>query len=137
VESFLKQIQDELVQHTYQPMRVRKKEIPQDGGTTKPKKLKVAGFFPCFLAFLAAYRPNSISRVFSGCNPSYRRSRFTENKGDRAKILRSDPSRNSCEVSTSCSRGCKRHSRLPEMLPGAIVPGSRSNDEGAELLLIC
>ena len=33
VESFLKQIQDELVQHTYQPMRARKKEIPKDGGT--------------------------------------------------------------------------------------------------------
>ena len=31
-ESFLKQIQDELVQHTYQPMRVRRKEIPKDGG---------------------------------------------------------------------------------------------------------
>jgi len=29
--SFLKQIQDELVQHTYHPMRVRKKEIPKDG----------------------------------------------------------------------------------------------------------
>jgi RNA-directed DNA polymerase len=33
VERFLKQIQDELVQETYQPMRVRKKEIPKDGGT--------------------------------------------------------------------------------------------------------
>src|SRR5215469_1368846 len=32
-ESFLKQIQDELVQETYQPMRVRKKEIPKDGST--------------------------------------------------------------------------------------------------------
>src|ERR1700694_4092884 len=32
VESFLKQIQDELVHDTYQPMRVRKKEIPKDGG---------------------------------------------------------------------------------------------------------
>src|SRR6476660_8072070 len=32
VESFLKQIQDELVNHTYQPMPVRKKEIPKDGG---------------------------------------------------------------------------------------------------------
>jgi RNA-directed DNA polymerase len=31
-ESFLKQIQDELVHGTYQPMRVRKKEIPKDGG---------------------------------------------------------------------------------------------------------
>ena len=31
-ECFLKQIQDELVQHTYQPLRVRKKEIPKDGG---------------------------------------------------------------------------------------------------------
>src|SRR5271167_4672641 len=33
VESFLKQIQDELDQNTYQPMPVRKKEIPKDGGT--------------------------------------------------------------------------------------------------------
>src|SRR3989454_7350943 len=33
VESFLKQIQDELVHDTYQPMRVRKKETPKDGGT--------------------------------------------------------------------------------------------------------
>jgi RNA-directed DNA polymerase len=32
-EGFLKQIQDELVNHTYQPMPVRKKEIPKDGGT--------------------------------------------------------------------------------------------------------
>ena len=32
-ESFLKQIQDELVHDTYQPMPVRKKEIPKDGGT--------------------------------------------------------------------------------------------------------
>jgi RNA-directed DNA polymerase len=31
-ERFLKQMQGELVQHTYQPMRVRKKEIPKDGG---------------------------------------------------------------------------------------------------------
>jgi RNA-directed DNA polymerase len=33
VESFLRQIQDELVNHMYQPMPVRKKEIPKDGGT--------------------------------------------------------------------------------------------------------
>src|SRR5713226_1545266 len=33
VESFLKQIRDELVTQTYRPMRVRKKEIPKDGGT--------------------------------------------------------------------------------------------------------
>src|SRR3989442_2532927 len=32
VESFLKQIQDELVSNTYRPMAVRKKEIPKDGG---------------------------------------------------------------------------------------------------------
>ena len=31
--NFLKQIRDELVQETYQPMRVRKREIPKDGGT--------------------------------------------------------------------------------------------------------
>jgi RNA-directed DNA polymerase len=33
LESFLKQIQDELVHNTYRPMPVRKKEIPKDGGT--------------------------------------------------------------------------------------------------------
>jgi RNA-directed DNA polymerase len=33
VEGFLKQIQDELEQNTYQPMPVRKKEIPKDGGS--------------------------------------------------------------------------------------------------------
>src|SRR5882762_9223519 len=33
LEGFLKQIQDELVQRTYRPMAVRKKEIPKDGGT--------------------------------------------------------------------------------------------------------
>jgi RNA-directed DNA polymerase len=30
-EGFLKRIRDELVSHTYRPMRVRKKEIPKDG----------------------------------------------------------------------------------------------------------
>jgi RNA-directed DNA polymerase len=33
VESFLKQIQDELVHDTYRPRPVRKREIPKDGGT--------------------------------------------------------------------------------------------------------
>ena len=32
-EDFLKQIQNALVDKTYQPMRVRKKEIPKDGGS--------------------------------------------------------------------------------------------------------
>src|SRR6266446_3957464 len=32
-ESFLQQIRDELVSHTYRPLRARKKEIPKDGGT--------------------------------------------------------------------------------------------------------
>jgi RNA-directed DNA polymerase len=32
VESFLKQIQEELAEHTYRPTRARKKEIPKDGG---------------------------------------------------------------------------------------------------------
>jgi RNA-directed DNA polymerase len=32
VEKFLKQIQNELVHQTYRPMKVRKKEIPKDGG---------------------------------------------------------------------------------------------------------
>ena len=35
VESFLKQIRDELVSNTYRPMRVRKKEIPKDGGKVR------------------------------------------------------------------------------------------------------
>jgi RNA-directed DNA polymerase len=42
VESFLTQIRDELVSHTYQPMRARKKEIPKDGG----KKVRVLSI-PC------------------------------------------------------------------------------------------
>jgi RNA-directed DNA polymerase len=33
VEGYLKQIRDALVNNTYQPMPVRKKEIPKDGGT--------------------------------------------------------------------------------------------------------
>src|ERR1035441_2773852 len=36
-EGFLKQIREELVTHTYRPMRGRKKEIPKDGG----KKVRV------------------------------------------------------------------------------------------------
>ena len=34
-ESFLKQIRDDLVTNTYRPMRVRKKEIPKDGGKVR------------------------------------------------------------------------------------------------------
>ena len=41
-ESFLIQIRDELVSRTYQPMPVRKKEIPKDGG----KKVRVLSI-PC------------------------------------------------------------------------------------------
>lgn len=40
VESFLKQIQDELVHNTYQPMPVRKREIPKDG-TNKVRVLSI------------------------------------------------------------------------------------------------
>jgi RNA-directed DNA polymerase len=39
VEPFLEQIRDELVARTYQPMRVRRQEIPKDGGT----KVRVLG----------------------------------------------------------------------------------------------
>ena len=34
-EGFLEQIREELVSHTYRPMRVRKKEIPKDGGKVR------------------------------------------------------------------------------------------------------
>src|SRR5215472_17484281 len=34
-ENFLKQIRDDLVTNTYRPMRVRKKEIPKDGGKVR------------------------------------------------------------------------------------------------------
>jgi RNA-directed DNA polymerase len=37
VDGFIQQILDELVTHTYRPMRARKKEIPKDGG----KKVRV------------------------------------------------------------------------------------------------
>ena len=39
--SFLKQIQDELVSNTYRPMRVRKKEIPKDGGKVRVLSIPV------------------------------------------------------------------------------------------------
>src|SRR5437868_11781184 len=39
VEPFLEHIRDELVERTYQPMRMRRKEIPKDGGT----KVRVLG----------------------------------------------------------------------------------------------
>lgn len=42
VERFLGRIRDELVTHTYRPMRNRRKEIPKDGG----KKVRVLGI-PC------------------------------------------------------------------------------------------
>src|SRR5580704_14796257 len=35
VEGFLQQIKDELVSNTYRPMRVRKKEIPKNGGKVR------------------------------------------------------------------------------------------------------
>jgi len=35
VESFLRQIRDELVTNTYRPMRARKQEIPKDGGKVR------------------------------------------------------------------------------------------------------
>src|SRR6202040_4424320 len=35
VESFLRQIRDELVTNAYRPMRARKKEIPKDGGKVR------------------------------------------------------------------------------------------------------
>ena len=35
VESFLRQIRDELATNTYRPMRVRKKEIPKEGGKVR------------------------------------------------------------------------------------------------------
>jgi RNA-directed DNA polymerase len=35
VDSFLRQIRDELVTNTYRPMRARKKEIPKDGGKVR------------------------------------------------------------------------------------------------------
>ena len=34
-ESFLRQIRDELVTHTYRPMRARRQEIPKDGGKVR------------------------------------------------------------------------------------------------------
>jgi RNA-directed DNA polymerase len=42
VASFLRQIREELVSHTYRPLRARKKEIPKDGG----KKVRVLSI-PC------------------------------------------------------------------------------------------
>jgi RNA-directed DNA polymerase len=40
-EGFLRQIQEELVTNTYRPMRVRKKEIPKDGGKVRVLSIPV------------------------------------------------------------------------------------------------
>jgi len=40
-EGFLRQIQEELVSNTYRPMRVRKKEIPKDGGKVRVLSIPV------------------------------------------------------------------------------------------------
>ena len=41
VENFLGQVRDELVTHTYRPMRARKKEIPKDGGKVRVLSIPV------------------------------------------------------------------------------------------------
>jgi RNA-directed DNA polymerase len=46
-ESFLNQIRDELVSHTYQPTRARKKEIPKDGGKESPRSVDSLYPGPC------------------------------------------------------------------------------------------
>jgi hypothetical protein len=46
----------------YFPLRLRAQMC------VKPRKSKVPGFFPCRFALPSAFRPNSSSRVFSGCN---------------------------------------------------------------------
>lgn len=43
VEPFLEHLRDELVARTYQPMRMRRQEIPKDGGT----KVRVLGIPMC------------------------------------------------------------------------------------------
>src|SRR5450756_550385 len=40
-ESFLRQIRDELVTHTYRPMRARRKEIRKDGGKVRVLSLSL------------------------------------------------------------------------------------------------
>src|SRR6516162_4170617 len=40
-EGFLRQIRDELITNTYRPMRVRKKEIPKDGGKVRVLSIPV------------------------------------------------------------------------------------------------
>jgi RNA-directed DNA polymerase len=47
VESFLKQIQDELVHKAYQPLRVRKKEIPKRRGHQSPRSFHSGHSWPC------------------------------------------------------------------------------------------
>jgi hypothetical protein len=42
-ESFLQQIRDELIHNTYRPMRVRKKEIPKDGGRSSRQGCESSG----------------------------------------------------------------------------------------------
>src|SRR5499427_7590778 len=77
VESFLKQIRDELVNNTYRPMPARKKEIPKDGG----RKVRVLSI------------PSIRDRVVQGLSSSFwsRFSRPISNRDrmdtDRSELL--------------------------------------------------
>ena len=89
-EGFLKQIQDELVQQTYRPMAVRKKEIPKDGGT----KVRVLSI------------PSIRDRVVQGHSSSFwnRSSKLTSNR-DRMDTDRNEqPMKRSIESRRRSSR---------------------------------
>ena len=80
-ESFLKQIQDELVNQTYRPMRVRKKEIPKDGGT----KVRILSI-PTIRDLIAWSREHSSSFWSRFSKPTSNRDRMdTDRNGQRIK----------------------------------------------------
>src|SRR5437870_12175927 len=60
VDSFLRQIRDELVSNTYRPMRARKKEIPKDGG----KKVRLARNYAYQVLLIDEWRRAGVEIVF-------------------------------------------------------------------------
>ena len=94
VESFLKQIQDELVNHTYQPIPVRKKEIPKDGGT-KVRVLSIPAIRGWFREHLSSSWSQSLKPI--------------SNRDRAATVLNDQPGTQAEDGSTRCTADSETH----------------------------
>src|SRR5215471_11017482 len=76
VEGFLKQIHDELIHKTYQPMPVRKKEIPKDGAQRSAFSRSPQSVTAWFRVRLSSFWSRSLKPIFN-------RGRMAIDRGDQ------------------------------------------------------